>query len=254
MGKLFSIFSALILYSLSSCFAAVTEAKVVVVNGSVSCKPSFTAEPVPVAKGDTVTVGSTVQTEMKSDLLMSPLPGAAIRVLENNSIVLTETDLEKKGETVLGRKAKLQLNRGTVQVGLDKIGGTADFKITTPQCVAAARGTIFGTTASETATTVVVLEGVVSVPWTDGKGKAHAPDVRAKMKVTIKKGRDGLLEQEGPVRATKAELSALADFFDYATTWRLLSSPLRFANRVPPVAPAGGGPLPLAPEAPLVSP
>ena len=256
MGKSFSIFSALILYSTSLCLAAVTEAKIVVVNGSVSSKPSFTAKPVPVSKGDIVTVGSTVQTEMKSDLLMSPLPGTAIRVLENNSVVLTETDLEKKGETVLGRKAKLQLNRGTVQVGLDKIGGTADFKITTPQCVAAARGTIFATTASETATTVIVLEGVVSVPWKDGKGKAHAPDVRAKMKVTIKKGRNGLLEQEGPVRATRAELSALEDFFNFAATWRLLSFPQRFAAGSPTGVAVGGGrfPLPLAPEAPLVSP
>lgn len=253
MWKLFSILAALT-FSSFSCLAVVTDAKVVVVNGSVSCKPTFTAEAVPVSKGDTVTVGSTVQTEMKSDLLMSPLPGAAIRILENNSVVLTEADLQKKGETVLGRKAKLQLNRGTVQVGLDKIGGTADFKITTPQCVAAARGTVFGTTASKAATTVVVLEGVVAVPWKDGKGKTHAPDVRAKMKVTIKVGRDGQLEQEGPVRATQADLSSLRDFTKFAAARGLL----RFASLPAPAAvAAGGGPsgaIPAAPQAPLVSP
>jgi hypothetical protein len=262
MGKLISKIAALIALSSSSCLAVVTEANVVVVNGSVSCKRPVAAEAVRVTKGDTVTVGSTIQTEVKSDLLMSPLPGSAVRVLENNSLVLTETDLQKKGETVLGRTAKLQLNRGTVQVGLDKIGGTADFKITTPQCVAAARGTVFSTTVIKGATTTIVLNGIVAVPWTDRKGKAHTTDVNPKMKVTIKEGANGL-EQEGPLPATRAELAALEAFTKFATGLGLL----RFApvGAIPAVlgpaglaaAPLGAAPLapiPLAPIPPLVSP
>ncbi|MEO7318758.1 MAG: hypothetical protein ABIZ56_07195, partial [Chthoniobacteraceae bacterium] len=130
----------------------------------------------------------------------------------------------------------------------------ADFKITTQQCVAAARGTIFGTKVVKGATTVIVLEGVVAVPWKDGKGKEHAPDVRAKMKVTIKAGRNGLLEQEGPVRATKAELAELDDFTKFAATWRLLRFLPPQAIGFAPGPGQGGGPIPLAPQAPLVSP
>ena len=228
--------------SSSSCFAVVTEARVVVVNGTVSCKRSVTAEPEPVTKGKSVTVGSTIQTEVKSDLLMSPVPGSAVRILENNSVVLSEADLQKKGESIIGRKAKLQLNRGTVQVGLDKIGQTTDFKITTPQCVAAARGTVFATTVVKGATTTVVREGVVVIPWKDRKGKAHTVNVTANMKLVIKEGANGL-EQVGPVRATKAELSALDDFVFYSAGWRLLH-----------LAPMRSFPLPVAPAAPLVSP
>jgi hypothetical protein len=242
MGKFIPRFAALIALSSSSCLAAVTEARVVVVNGSVSCKPALNAEAAPVTKGDTVTVGSTIQTEMKSDLLISPLPGAAVRVLENNSVVLTESDLQKKGETVLGRKAKLQLNRGTVQVGLEKIGATTDFKITTPQCVAAARGTVFSTTVVNGATTVVVFQGIVDIPWKDGKGKAHTVDVKAKMRVRIKEGSSGL-EQEGPVRATKDEVSALENFIKLAASFGLLHS-----NSLGQTA------IPIAPGVPLVSP
>ena len=74
------------------------------------------------------------------------------------------------------------------------------------------------------------------------------------MKVTIKEGRNGLLEQEGPVRATKAELSALEDFTKFAAFWKLLLFLPRQALRLAPEPGSGGGPIPLAPQAPLVSP
>ena len=77
----------------------------------------------------------------------------------------------------------------------------------------------------------------------------------AKMKVTIKAGRSGLLEQEGPVRATKSELAELESFTKLAATWGLLGFlPRRALGFAPGSGPVGGGPIPLAPQAPLISP
>lgn len=54
-------------------------------------------------------------------------------------MILEQADLQKSGERVIGRKAVLELKKGPVQVIVDP-RTKADFKINTPQCVAAARG------------------------------------------------------------------------------------------------------------------
>ena len=205
--------------------AVVTEAEVIVVKGTVTTVAPSANQPISVARGQGISVGSRIDTGDKSDLLMSPFPSSAVRVLENNSVVLTETDLEKSGETILGRKAKLQLHKGTVQVALEKLpGSTVDFKVTTPQCVAAARGTVFSTTTFKDYTTTIVAEGIVGMPWVDKDGKIHDVEVKAGMKLTLQETPDGLV-QIGPEKASDAEIKALIDFVKESMALGLLSLP-----------------------------
>ena len=197
--------------STPSAFATVSQATVVAVRGSVTSAPSTSAAFAPVVKGNAITVGSAIKTADASELLMSPFQGSAIRVLEESSVGLSESDLQKSGETVLGRKAVLDLHRGSVQVALDKRpGGSVDFKIGTPQCVAAARGTVFQTSASGACETqIIVLRGEVLVSWTDANRQKHEEVVKPGMKRTISCKRD-LESIYEP--ATAAELASLTAF------------------------------------------
>src|SRR5438067_12645176 len=148
--------------ALSSANAATTEAKAVAVKGSVKSGPPAAPELPQVQQGSNIRVGHAIKTAEVSELLMSPFQGSAVRVLEKSSVILQEADLQKSGEKVIGRKAVLELKKGTGQVIVDPRGPKDDFKISTPQCVAAARGTVYQTAVVDKETTVtVVLRGEV---------------------------------------------------------------------------------------------
>lgn len=209
--------------SAPSAFATASQATVVAVRGSVTSAPSTNAGFAPVVKGNAITVGSAIKTAAASELLMSPFQGSAIRVLEESSLVLSESDLQKSGETVLGRKAVLDLHRGSAQVALDKgPGGPVDFKIGTPQCVAAARGTVFQTSASgHCETQIIVLRGEVIVSWTDANRLKHEEVVKPGMKRTISCKRDFESIYE---TATAAELASLTAFGNEAASAGLVDA------------------------------
>jgi hypothetical protein len=116
-----------------------TEAKAVAVKGDVKSGPPAAPALPQVQQGSNIHVGHAIKTAEVSELLMSPFQGSAVRVLEKSSVILQEVDLQKSGERVIGRKAVLELKKGPVQVIVDP-RTKADFKISTPQCVAAARG------------------------------------------------------------------------------------------------------------------
>ncbi|PYL20392.1 MAG: hypothetical protein DMF41_06380 [Verrucomicrobia bacterium] len=210
-------------FSLAQAFAAPTEAKAVAVKGNVKSGPPAAPVLPQVQQGSNIHVGHAVNTAEVSELLMSPFQGSAVRVLEKSSVILQEADLQKSGEKVIGRKAVLELKKGTGQVIVDPRQKT-DIKITTPQCVAAARGTVYQTAVVDKETTVtIVLRGEVVVTCEDSKGR-HETVVKAGMKLTTRKKRgEGGKEVLGPNEpgpgdcvsilepATKAELAGLAD-------------------------------------------
>ena len=109
------------------------------VKGDVKSGPPADPELPRVQQGNNIHVGHAIKTAEVSELLMSPFQGSAVRVLEKSSVILQQLDLEKSGERVIGRKAVLELKKGPLQVVVDP-RQKADVKITTPQCVAAARG------------------------------------------------------------------------------------------------------------------
>jgi hypothetical protein len=116
-----------------------TQAKAVAVKGDVKSGPPAAPALPQVQQGGNIHVGHAIKTAEVSELLMSPFQGSAVRVLEKSSVILQEVDLQKSGERVIGRKAVLELKKGPMQVIVDP-KMKADFKINTPQCVAAARG------------------------------------------------------------------------------------------------------------------
>jgi hypothetical protein len=125
--------------SVPSAFATTTEAKAVAVKGDVKSGPPAAPALPQVQQGSNIHVGHAIKTAVVSELLMSPFQGSAVRVLEQSSVILEQADLQKSGERVIGRKAVLELKKGPVQVIVDP-RQKANIKITTPQCVAAARG------------------------------------------------------------------------------------------------------------------
>jgi hypothetical protein len=208
--------------SISSASATSTEAKAMAVKGDVKSGPPATPALPQVQQGSNIHVGHAIKTEEVSELLMSPFQGSAVRVLEKSSVILREADLQKSGEKVIGRKAVLELRKGPVQVIVDP-RQKADVKITTPQCVAAARGTVYQTAVVDRETTVtIVLRGEVVVTCEDSKGR-HETVVKAGMKLTTRKRREGGKEvlrpgEPGPgdcesilEPATKSELAGLAE-------------------------------------------
>jgi hypothetical protein len=226
--------TALAILSIPSASATPTAAEAVAVKGSVKSGPPVAVELAPVQKGSAIHVGNAIKTAEVSELLMSPFQGSAVRVLEKSSVILSESDLQKSGEKVIGRKAVLELKKGPVQVIVDP-RTKVDFKISTPQCVAAARGTIYQTSVVDKETTVtIVLRGEVVVVCEDAYGR-HVTVVKAGKKLTTRKRRAGgkeiLGRGPGPgdcesilEDATKAELAGLADLEKEAIEKGLVSS------------------------------
>jgi FecR-like protein len=221
--------------SVSSASATTTEAKAVAVKGSVKSGPPAAPQLPQVQQGSNIRVGHAIKTAEVSELLMSPFQGSAVRVLEKSSVVLEEADLQKSGERVIGRKAVLELKKGPVQVIVDP-KAKADFKISTPQCVAAARGTVYQTSAVDKETTVtIVLRGEVVVTCEDSKGR-HETVVKAGMKLITRKKLTGGKEVLGPggpgpgdciselEPATKEELASLAQLENEAVQRGLVSA------------------------------
>jgi hypothetical protein len=137
--RILALCGVIVGFSLAQAFAAATDAKAMAVKGSVKSGPPAAPELPQVQQGNNIHVGHAIKTAEVSELLMSPFQGSAVRVLEKSSVILEQADLEKSGEKVIGRKAVLELKKGTGQVIVDP-RQKADIKITTPQCVAAARG------------------------------------------------------------------------------------------------------------------
>jgi FecR protein len=237
--------------SISSASATTTEAKAVAVKGDVKSGPPAAPALPQVQQGSNIRVGHAIKTAEVSELLMSPFQGSAVRVLEKSSVILEQADLQKSGERVIGRKAVLELKKGPVQVIVDP-KTKADFKISTPQCVAAARGTVYQTSAVDKETTVtIVLRGEVVVTCEDSKGR-HETVVKAGMKLTTRKKREGGKEVLGPGEpgpgdcvsilepASKAELEGLAELEKEAVQRGLVTA------EGPPTVP-----FPTAPDIPI---
>ncbi len=215
--------------------AAPTKAEAIVVKGDVTALAVGAVQPQLVQQGSSVGVGSMIRTAKRSDVLMSAFPGSAVRVMEDNEVILKEADLRKRGETIIGRKVVLNLRKGTVMVAIDKPeNGKIDFSINTPQCVAAARGTVFSTSTENGITKTVVLFGLV-VCKGEGIGGRQIVSVPPGLKVNIGSDKDGMLPGE-PVPATEEELKELMEFMEEAAAKGLVA-----------LAPVGSAPAAIMP-------
>ena len=161
---------AFCLAPVTTSWAAPIEAKVKSVSGKVEFALAGSTEFSPLAAGQKLAAGSTVRTGEDGTAILVTLPGAAIRLEKQTQLILSEMDLtktkdEKTGKEAPRKKAFIELKSGTVSALIhNKVEfESTDFKIKTPQGVAAARGTFFGVTVEEGKTFLAVKEGTVGV-------------------------------------------------------------------------------------------
>ncbi len=111
---------------------------------------------VPAEGAQSIPAGTTIRTGADSSAVVVPMQGAAVQVASNTTVTLESLFTGTK------RTAELQLRSGTVSALLDPTRATAtDFRIRTPQGVAAARGTHYGVAHVNGQTVIAVKDGSV---------------------------------------------------------------------------------------------
>jgi hypothetical protein len=136
------------------------------VSGKVTFAPSQAAEFRPLVAGAEIPIGSRVRTGKDSTAVIIVVSGAAMQVAENSDLTI-----ETLVSSAAKRKALVSLKAGTVSALIDpKRSKQTDFKIQTPQGVAAARGTFYGVTVKKGKTFVGVKKGKVGIAHTPQTG------------------------------------------------------------------------------------
>jgi hypothetical protein len=149
----------------SSALAAPMEARISQVTGKAEYALAGDVNFKPLTAGVSLPSGSVVKTGADGIVLLVPVRGTAIRVAQNSEITLSNMDYAQEGNKVTSRKADIELTSGTISALLDeKISAdVTDFKIRTPQGVAAARGTFYAVCVHEEKSYVKVKSGKVGV-------------------------------------------------------------------------------------------
>ena len=141
------------------------KARVNSVNGTVTYAATGSGAFSPLTAGAEIPIGSRVRTGSDGTAVIIVVSGAAMQVSENSDVTI-----EAMSSDAAKRKALVSLKTGTVSALIDpKRSKQTDFKIQTPQGVAAARGTFYGVTVQKGKTYVGVKKGKVGV--------AHTPKV-----------------------------------------------------------------------------
>lgn len=118
----------------------------------------------PLKAGQVLPIGSTVRTGENGSAVLVTTPGSAIKIGPDSVLKINDLAFAKSGNTVTERKARLELTSGAVSAMIDpSTPKITDFKIQTPQGVAAARGTFYAVTVSHHHTYVSVDHGKVGV-------------------------------------------------------------------------------------------
>jgi hypothetical protein len=156
----------LLLLSLSpALWAADVKGKVQSVKGTVEFSGPGDSSFKALKMGMEVLPGSTVVTKKGSEAVIVTVPGAAIQIAENTEVVLQMMYFEPgAAEGIKDRKTLVDLKKGTISALIDpKKSSSTDFRVKTPQGVAAARGTFYGVTVKDGQTYVAVKHGKVGV-------------------------------------------------------------------------------------------
>jgi hypothetical protein len=118
----------------------------------------------PLHPGQVLLIGSTVRTGDGGGAVLVTTPGSAIKIGSDSVLRINDLAFAKSGSAVTERKARLQLTSGVVSAMIDpSTPKITDFKIQTPQGVAAARGTFYAVIISHGKTYVSVDHGKVGV-------------------------------------------------------------------------------------------
>jgi len=162
-----SILLGLFWISALAIHAATVSATVYSVSGTVEFAGPSSVSYAPLAKGQTLAVGSTIRTGDDGVAVLVTTPGSAIQIGNGSILKLNQLAFAKSGGDVTQRQAVLQLNSGVVSALIDpSTPKVTDFKIQTPQGAAAARGTFYAVLVYNGKTYVGVKEGKVAATST----------------------------------------------------------------------------------------
>ena len=118
----------------------------------------------PLHRGQVLPIGCTVRTGDGGSAVLATTPGSAINIGSDSVLRINDLAFAKSGSAVTERKARLQLTSGVVSAMIDpSTPKITDFKIQTPQGVAAARGTFYAVIIARGKTYVSVDHGKVGV-------------------------------------------------------------------------------------------
>jgi hypothetical protein len=154
---------ALCLSARAGLHGATINASVFSVSGTAEYAAPGSSSYAPLAKGQSLAIGTTVRTGDDGVVILVTTPGSAIEVGKSSNLKLNALAFAKSGSSVTQRQAVLQLNSGVVSALIDpSTPKITDFRVQTPEGAAAARGTFFAVLVSDGKTYVGVKEGKVA--------------------------------------------------------------------------------------------
>jgi hypothetical protein len=157
-------FALLLGFSAAALRAAPVNAVVNSVTGVAEFAPPGSSHFASLKAGQTLPIGSTVRTGDDGTATLVTTPGSAIKVGNNSLLKINDLAFSTSGGAVTERKARLQLTSGVVSAMIDpSTPKITDFKIQTPQGVAAARGTFYAVIVKHGKSYVSVDHGKVGV-------------------------------------------------------------------------------------------
>lgn len=160
-------------FSAQAVFAATTEnieAKALKVTGSVQVQLTAGSEAVPLTEGMSLPAGATIITGPGSLVELRTLAGGQTSVQANTTASLDELSVDRDNLGVITKQtATLSLRSGNLISTLDpKRKSINNYSVRTPKGVAAARGTVYAVTVSQSGTTVATMSGTVTLTPDDG--------------------------------------------------------------------------------------
>lgn len=141
--------------------AAAESGKVTLIAGDVKATPAGGGAQAVLERGDTVAVGTVVETGARGKVVIMMTDSSAIRIGPNSNVtVATMTDGGETGKSAV----KVNVQTGSVGALIDSsMNRQIDFRIQTPHGVATARGTFYGVVVAGDKTYTKVEKGTVSV-------------------------------------------------------------------------------------------
>ncbi|HUF62656.1 MAG TPA: FecR family protein [Verrucomicrobiales bacterium] len=154
----------LVLWLVCSTFAAAEDVKISLVVGRVEASFPGSTRFTAVKRGDAYPEGTTIRTGAGSRAVIVSGPGVVTRLGPETSVVVGRIDTPAPGETGGRNDIRFDLESGNLSALIDRSRDVrTEFEITTPHGTAAARGTIYGVSASDGRSFVKVREGKVDV-------------------------------------------------------------------------------------------
>jgi hypothetical protein len=144
------------------------DAKVVKLTGDVQVQLPGESEAKPLTADMAIPQGSTIVTGPGAEVYVEALPGDVATIKANTTVSIEKLAHEQQGGVVTSQEALLDLKKGNIISTLDPTKKAINhYGVKTPKGVAAARGTVYGTSVTfaggESTTTVATMTGVVTL-------------------------------------------------------------------------------------------